>query len=110
MTKKKRLIMIEENLNKIRYFREVKTQELRVKLIAELEKPSTEALNIAGSPHTENRDDRAKICAYMARAINTLGRMKAMESLTNRESLDFSHRECQSLSVDINKYKSFKLE
>jgi hypothetical protein len=60
MTKKKRMIMIEENLNKIRYFREVKTQELRVKLIAELEKPSTEALNIAGSAHTENRDDRPR--------------------------------------------------
>jgi hypothetical protein len=58
MTKKKRMIMIEENLNKIRYFREVKTQELRFKLIAELEKPSTETLNIAGSPHTDNRDDR----------------------------------------------------
>jgi len=72
MAGKKRIMILEENLDEILHLKEVKTQELRVKLIAELEKLFYQAMGIAESPTTENREDWAKICAYIAQVINTL--------------------------------------
>ena len=70
MARKKRIIMLEENLKKIIIFNELCTQDLRVRLISELEKLFMIARKMAES--AENRDDWVRIAGYIAQVINSL--------------------------------------
>jgi hypothetical protein len=70
MTRKKRIILAEELLNNIIKIKELKTQDLRVKLIADLEKLFHIAKSIAET--AENREDWFKISAYIAQTIKSI--------------------------------------
>jgi len=70
MADKKRIVKIAETLNRILNFKELKTQDLRVKLITELERLFTLARSMAET--AENREEWAKICAYIAQTIKSL--------------------------------------
>ena len=67
---KKRIVLISEKLNKIMLISSLKTQELRVRLINELEKLFIIARRMAES--AENRDDWVRIAGYIAQVINSL--------------------------------------
>lgn len=70
--RKKRSYYIEKRLISILQFYELKTQELRVKLIAQLEQLFEMAINEART--AENRDDWMKVASYIAQVINSLAR------------------------------------
>ena len=57
-------------LKKIIIFNELRTQDLRVRLISELEKLFIIARKMAES--AENRDDWVRIAGYIAQVINSL--------------------------------------
>ena len=67
---KKRIVLINEKLNKIVLISSLKTQELRVRLISELEKLFIIARKMAES--AENKDDWVRIAGYIAQVINSL--------------------------------------
>ncbi|MCD6466224.1 hypothetical protein J7L27_07670 [Candidatus Bathyarchaeota archaeon] len=70
MADKKRIMKIDEKLNKLSIISELKTQELRVKLISELENLFNYAIQMARG--AENRDSWVKIAGYIAQTINSL--------------------------------------
>jgi hypothetical protein len=72
MAGKKRMIMLEEKLKKIGILNEIKTQDLRVSLISDLEKLFTLARDMARA--ADNREDWIKICGYIAQVINSLAK------------------------------------
>jgi len=67
---KKRIVLIAEKLNKIMLISNLKTQELRVKLITELESLFNYAALMAKT--ADNRDDWVRIAGYIAQTINSL--------------------------------------
>ena len=89
---KKRIVLIGEKLNKIMLISSLKTQELRVRLINELEKLFMIARKMAES--AENRDDWVRIAGYIAQVINSLAKaydetkfnedMKRLEEMIRR--------------------------
>lgn len=68
MADKKRILKIVETLNRITNFCQLQTQELRVKLIEELERLFLFARDMART--ADNREDWVKICSYIAQTIN----------------------------------------
>ncbi|MEM2370699.1 MAG: hypothetical protein QXO15_01015 [Nitrososphaerota archaeon] len=68
--RKKRILIIYETLNRIAFFSQIQTQELRAKLIAELEHLFSLSKMMAQS--ADNREDWIKICGYIAQVINSL--------------------------------------
>jgi len=72
MVYKKREILIAERLQKIVTLSSLKTQDLRISLINELERLFQYAKAIAYSEEAENRDAWVKVCAYIAQIINSL--------------------------------------
>ncbi len=72
MARKKRILMLEEMLNKIAFFKELKTQDLRVSLINDLSKLFAIARDMAQFSEGEERRAWMKICSYIAQIINSL--------------------------------------
>ncbi|MEM3579290.1 MAG: hypothetical protein QXK47_02360 [Candidatus Bathyarchaeia archaeon] len=72
MPRKKRILLIEETLKKCVIFFQIQTQELRVKLIQELEKLFTYSKRMAET--ADNSEDWVKICTFIAQTINSLAR------------------------------------
>lgn len=70
MADKKRIVKINEVLNRIAFFSQIQTQELRAKLIADLEHLFSLAKMMAQT--SDNREDWVKICGYIAQTINSL--------------------------------------
>lgn len=70
MADKKRILKISETLERINIFCQLQTQELRVKLISELERLFLFARDTAKT--AENREEWVKICGYIAQIINSL--------------------------------------
>jgi phosphosulfolactate phosphohydrolase-like enzyme len=70
--KKSRINIVELRLNQIQKIFEIKTQDLRVKLISDLERMFDMVTKIAQSSHTENPEDWVKIAGYIAQVINSL--------------------------------------
>jgi len=72
MARKKRLIYVEQLLKKIVKIHELKTQDLRVRLIADLERLFQIAKQMAET--AENSEDWVRICAFIAQTINSLAK------------------------------------
>jgi hypothetical protein len=72
MARKKRLIYAEELVKKIQKFYELKTQDLRVKLISDLERLFQIAKQMAET--VENSEDWIRIAAFIAQTINSLAK------------------------------------
>lgn len=72
MPRKKRILMIEETLKKCVIFFQIQTQELRVKLISELEKLFNYAKKMAET--ADNSEDWVRICTFIAQTINSLAK------------------------------------
>jgi hypothetical protein len=72
MAGKKRIIIAEEILKKIIIFKELKTQDLRVRLIADLEKLFRIAKAMAET--AENREDWIRVAGFIAQTINGLAK------------------------------------
>jgi hypothetical protein len=72
MAGKKRIIIAEEILKKIIMLKELKTQDLRVRLIADLERLFQIAKAMA--ENAENREDWVRIAGFIAQTINGLAK------------------------------------
>jgi hypothetical protein len=72
MARKKRLIYAEELVKKIEKFCELKTQDLRVKLIADLERLFQIAKDMAET--AENQEDWIRVAVFIAQTINSLAK------------------------------------
>jgi Icc-related predicted phosphoesterase len=70
MVGKKRMIKLSEILKKILMLKELKTQDLRVQLIADLQQLFNLSKQMAKT--AENPEDWVKICGYIAQVINSL--------------------------------------
>lgn len=70
MADKKRIVKIDETIIKIANFSQIQTQEIRIKLIGDLEKLFTLSKEMAQS--AENKEDWIRICGYIAQVINSL--------------------------------------
>ena len=70
MPDKKRIVKMGETVIRIKNFCEIKTQELRIRLIDELERLFLYAKDMART--AENREAWMKICGYIAQVINSL--------------------------------------
>lgn len=68
----KRQTLIEKRFNKIVQIFQIETQDLRIKLIKELEVLFKHAVMMAKT--AENRDDWMKIAGYIAQVINSLAK------------------------------------
>ncbi|MEM3788296.1 MAG: hypothetical protein QXN95_00305 [Candidatus Bathyarchaeia archaeon] len=72
MARIKRINAIEKLLNSAQKICELKTQDLRVKLIAQLERMFDRVSRISESEHTVNSEDWVKVAGYIAQVINSL--------------------------------------
>lgn len=72
MARKKRLIYVEQLLKKIVKINELKTQDLRVRLIADLERLFQIAKQMAET--AENSEEWIRICTFIAQTINSLAK------------------------------------
>ena len=80
---KPRRYYIEKRLTSICKFSELKTQEIRVKLIAKLERLFEMAANEA--KNAENREDWMKVAGFIAQVINSL--TKAYDEVRFNENM-----------------------
>ncbi|MEM3027874.1 MAG: hypothetical protein QW220_04005 [Candidatus Bathyarchaeia archaeon] len=72
MGKQKRIIMLEKTLLETLKIAQLDTQNLRIKLIENLERIFLYAKEMASSPLVENREEWIRICGYIAQTINSL--------------------------------------
>ncbi len=69
--KRERITITEDRLSGLLRFSELKTQELRVKLINQLEGLFNHAAAMAQSRAVENREEWLRIAGYIAQVINS---------------------------------------
>ncbi|MBS7656634.1 hypothetical protein KEJ33_01770, partial [Candidatus Bathyarchaeota archaeon] len=70
--RKTRIEQLLKHYSVLRKYIDLRTQELRVKIISRLEVMFNYAYQMAVSQHTENRDEWMKIAGYIAQVINSV--------------------------------------
>ncbi|MEM2926533.1 MAG: hypothetical protein QXO94_03610 [Candidatus Bathyarchaeia archaeon] len=81
MGKQKRITMLEKTLLETLKIAQLDTQNLRIKLIENLERIFLYAKEMASSHLVENREEWIKICGYIAQTINSLDEVRFSEDM-----------------------------